>query len=205
MSQCSPAASFFSSPRLASSEYSAVHTADALRLLLVYKYGGFYLDLDYVVLNSLSHYNNIVVGNQPWEQVTPTLTSLTLLHYRETVARGKISVTNNAFSFSARHPVLEVAMLHLKEKYDPTCWNCIGPKLITAAVRKHSGARLVQNIPARADVVFVPLHRMMSVRSTQVVKIMFPERPVPFTYWQNRFRRSSAVHFFSKNTFDLKV
>ena len=121
------------------------------------------------------------------------------------MARGKISVTNNAFSFSARHPVLEVAMLHLKEKYDPTCWNCIGPKLITAAVRKHSGARLVQNIPARADVVFVPLHRMMSVRSTQVVKIMFPERPVPFTYWQNRFRRSSAVHFFSKNTFDLKV
>ena len=63
------AASFFSSPRLASSEFSAVHKADALRLLLVYKFGGFYLDLDYVVLNSLSHHNNIVVGNQPWDQL----------------------------------------------------------------------------------------------------------------------------------------
>ena len=80
-------------------------------------------------------------------------------HYRETVTRGKISVTNNAFSFSARHPVLQVAMMHLKEKYDPSCWNCIGPKLITAAVRKHSGARLVQKIPAWAQVEFVPLHR----------------------------------------------
>ena len=35
-------------------------------MLLVYKFGGFYLDLDYVVLNSLSHHHNIVVGNQPW-------------------------------------------------------------------------------------------------------------------------------------------
>ena len=62
-------ASFFSSPKLASSEFSAVHRADALRLLLVYKFGGFYLDLDYVVLNSLAHYNNIVVGNKPWDQL----------------------------------------------------------------------------------------------------------------------------------------
>ena len=56
---------FFSSARLASSLYSAVHTADALRLLILYKYGGFYLDLDYVVFNDLSHYNNIVVANKP--------------------------------------------------------------------------------------------------------------------------------------------
>ena len=75
------------------------------------------------------------------------------------MTRGKISVTNNAFSFTAQHPVLQVAMLHLKEKYNPACWNCIGPKLITAAVRKHLGARVVQKIPAGADVMFVPLHR----------------------------------------------
>ena len=37
------------------------HTADVLRLLLVYIYGGFYLDLDYVVLNDLSRYKNMLV------------------------------------------------------------------------------------------------------------------------------------------------
>ena len=58
--------SFFSSGRLAGSSYSAVHTADALRLLMLYKYGGFYLDLDYVVFNDLTQYNNIVVGNKPY-------------------------------------------------------------------------------------------------------------------------------------------
>ena len=46
---------------------------------------------------------------------------------------------------------------------------------------------------------------MMSVRSTRVVSVMFPEKPVSFTKWQQRFQGSSAVHFFSKNTFDLKV
>ena len=55
--------SFFSSPKLGSSPYKAVHKADALRLLMVYKYGGFYLDLDYIILNDLTHYQNIVVGN----------------------------------------------------------------------------------------------------------------------------------------------
>lgn len=137
-----PADSFFSLPSLARSPYSAVHKADALRLLLVYKFGGFYLDLDYIVLNKLDHYHNIVVGNKPG-----------------TDSSGKISVTNNAFSFRAGHPVLEVALDQLSRRYDPTCWNCIGPKLITAAVMRHTGARLVQTIPATSELVFVPLYR----------------------------------------------
>ena len=48
------------------SPHQIVHKADALRLLLIHKFGGFYLDLDYVVLNDLSHYNNILVGNSKY-------------------------------------------------------------------------------------------------------------------------------------------
>ena len=48
------------------SYWSAVHTADALRLLMVYKFGGFYLDLDHVVLNDLNHYNNMVLGKEEY-------------------------------------------------------------------------------------------------------------------------------------------
>ena len=53
---------FFTSAQLNSSRFKTVHIADALRQLIIYKYGGFYLDLDYVVLNDLTHYKNIVVG-----------------------------------------------------------------------------------------------------------------------------------------------
>ena len=52
------------------SPHQIVHKADALRLLLIHKFGGFYLDLDYVVLNDLSHYNNILVGNSKCRPLT---------------------------------------------------------------------------------------------------------------------------------------
>ena len=38
-----PLEGFFSSARLASTPHRTVHTSDALRYLLLYKYGGFYL------------------------------------------------------------------------------------------------------------------------------------------------------------------
>ena len=41
-----------------------VHTADVLRLLLIYKYGGFYLDSDFVILKSLLGLKNVVASDQ---------------------------------------------------------------------------------------------------------------------------------------------
>ena len=52
---------FIQHGQLNASHYKAVHTSDVLRLLLVYKFGGFYLDLDYVVIRDLSHYHNMIV------------------------------------------------------------------------------------------------------------------------------------------------
>ena len=78
------------------------------------QFGGMYLDLDYVVLASLTEYRNTLLSNK---QGSP-----------------RISVTNNAFSLSAHHRLLELAMRRLQSNYDPTCWNCIGPKLLTSAL-----------------------------------------------------------------------
>lgn len=36
------------------SKYSTEHLSDALRIALVHKHGGWYLDLDFVVIKSLS-------------------------------------------------------------------------------------------------------------------------------------------------------
>ena len=38
----------------------AVHLSDVLRLLLLFSYGGFYHDLDYVILGDLTQYKNTV-------------------------------------------------------------------------------------------------------------------------------------------------
>ena len=52
---------FFEKGKLKASNYKVVHTSDVLRLLLIYLYGGLYLDLDYVVINDLTHYHNMLV------------------------------------------------------------------------------------------------------------------------------------------------
>ena len=56
--------SLFSSGKLQNSRYAATHKSDALRYLLLYKFGGFYLDMDYVVLQDLSHYGKALVKNK---------------------------------------------------------------------------------------------------------------------------------------------
>ena len=38
-----------------------VHTSDIARLALAYKYGGFYLDLDIIVLRSLKELHNFLI------------------------------------------------------------------------------------------------------------------------------------------------
>ncbi|CAN8008825.1 unnamed protein product, partial [Ixodes pacificus] len=55
-----PLSSWNFSGALRSSPYRAVHLADVLRLAVVYKYGGVYLDLDIVVLRSLEDLHNCV-------------------------------------------------------------------------------------------------------------------------------------------------
>ena len=40
-----------------------VHTADVLRLLLIYKFGGFHLDTDFVILKSLVGLTNVVASD----------------------------------------------------------------------------------------------------------------------------------------------
>ena len=44
-----------------------VHTADALRLLLIHKFGGFYSDTDFVILKSLVGLRNVLASDQVME------------------------------------------------------------------------------------------------------------------------------------------
>ena len=122
--------SFFESDDLAASQYRAVHTADAVRLLLIYKYGGLYLDLDYVVLRDLSHYKNMLL--EEWDKP----------------GEGTIAVTNSAFMFTAKHPFLLAAMKALEAGYDNKCWACIGPILLTRVAKKITNVTMIQDIPA---------------------------------------------------------
>jgi len=44
--------------------YAVSHLSDALRFLTLYKYGGYYFDLDFVMLNSVEKYSNFLVPEE---------------------------------------------------------------------------------------------------------------------------------------------
>ena len=116
---------FFRTAPYNKSKTPVVHLSDALRVLLVWKFGGIYLDLDYVILNDMTHYQNFLAGNGA-------------------------GVTNNAFSFTPGHPFLFKVMEQIQKSYDPQCWNCIGPLLFTKCLeefevemKQHEGEGLI--------------------------------------------------------------
>eukprot|EP00092_Neocalanus_flemingeri_P026661 GFUD01028904.1.p1 GENE.GFUD01028904.1~~GFUD01028904.1.p1 ORF type:complete len:388 (-),score=75.77 GFUD01028904.1:90-1253(-) len=184
-----PLEQFFRDGQLNKSAYKIVHTSDVLRLLLVYMYGGFYLDLDYVVIRDLSHYHNMLV-EVGFSRANPT--------YKD------IRIGNNAFAFNKGHPFTKLALTDISKGYEPKCWACIG-RLMAASARKLANTSLIENIPTSAQLSITPMQRMLPVHYSRIVNTMWPEVPVPFKTWEKLFRNSSAIHFNSKMTSNLAV
>ena len=90
------------------------------------------------------------------------LLKLLLLIFRNVVKRGRISVTNNAISLTPNHPLLLLAMEKLTKSYQPKCWDCIGPPLLTKSIMEFAGTRFVQNVPKSIDIKLVPLFRFVA-------------------------------------------
>ena len=163
-----PLQSFLQKAGYKASPNSVVHLSDALRVLLVWRFGGLYLDTDYVVLNDMSHYQNVTVKT----------------------GAGSLAVTNNAFAFSAGHPFLEVVMLHMAESYRPTCWTCIGPELLTKSLRQYQSSQ-----SQARDVNLVPMARILGVNWQKSDQIIDSPVAISFPEWREIFQQSSSVHF----------
>ena len=181
----------FHSPSLLGSPYRAAHTADALRLLLLYRYGGLYLDLDFVVLHSLERYTETYVSN-----------------VASVEDRAVVSVCNGVLGLPARHPVLARALALLNQSYDPACWGCVGPALLSQAVRQ--AGNLTANMAGQeggrqAGLQVLPRRVFLPVHWTDVKHVLFSERPQMFDDWARLLRDSSAVHFASSLSSGIRV
>jgi hypothetical protein len=92
------------------------HVTDAMRLALLWKYGGVYLDTDAPILRNIENIRN----------------ALGVQHPSSVYKGGEI---NGAFMvFDRAHPFLYFAMHDLMSTYDPTLWDVAGPRVITRCV-----------------------------------------------------------------------
>lgn len=109
-----PLESLYTSGQLGNSKYSYQHMSDALRIAMLYKYGGIYLDLDVIVLRSLRCLRN-TAGH--------------------VVILGQSSIENGLMAFDRGHKFLKFFMRLMKITYKPEERSVIGPNGFSKAFR----------------------------------------------------------------------
>ncbi|KAF6211867.1 hypothetical protein GE061_012383 [Apolygus lucorum] len=108
----SPLSSLFEG-RLRQSQFPVEHNADILRILLVYLFGGTYMDLDVVSIKPLDELGMDYIGAQQQDQLG-----------------------TGVFHFKARHPYLKEILDETNRAYNPDAWAAAGPVLATSVLQK---------------------------------------------------------------------
>ena len=95
--------------RVKLSNHNLNHISNALRLAFMWKYGGIYLDTDIITIKDLSF----------------------LLNFPGIGAYTESGINNAVLVFPKNHPFINQTMVQFFNDYNPKCFSCYGPQLIT--------------------------------------------------------------------------
>jgi len=191
-------AGFFSSDTLEGSMSKFVHSADALRLLLLHRYGGFYADSDFVILKDLTQLKNVIASDQ--------------------VARREYSgnhllvghtVSNAMFHFSRGSLILTLALNHFHEAFSSQVWASGGPDLLQRCLLTLCG--FGNDVPTNGIMMTRERFNSEKCKGISVLdyKSFFPygwmqqERLMDRktkSDWYKIFDQSYAVHFYHSSS-----
>ncbi|KFQ12879.1 Lactosylceramide 4-alpha-galactosyltransferase, partial [Leptosomus discolor] len=114
--------------------------SDACRIVIMWKFGGIYLDTDFIVLKNLKNLTN-ALGIQSHDML------------------------NGAFlSFKPKHEFMELCMKDFVENYNSWTWGHQGPLLLTRVFKKWCSITNIQNamsckgVSALSSEAFYPIH-----------------------------------------------
>ncbi|XP_049266866.1 lactosylceramide 4-alpha-galactosyltransferase-like [Rhipicephalus sanguineus] len=126
--QGTPLGSWYESGILNKSAFPVEHLADALRLALLYKQGGVYLDIDVIVMRS-------------FDSLPPCVCQSPVDH-------GDM-VSNGFLAFRRGDPFLLHLMQRARQVYKPKEWSSIGPRLLRQVTLDRCGGRQVNELLGR--------------------------------------------------------
>lgn len=176
---------FFESNALSTSSFKIEHTSDALRLLVLWKYGGTYLDTDMIVRRKLDSLPSNLACRQSKDEI------------------------NNAFlRFSNQkdgHELAELFITNFVLRFNGAIFPWNGPKLITRVVKDICGTNDVQNVidknscqgfftldsPFCYEISYSEWNKLMEENFTEEVL--------------QRVEQSITVHFWNHVTRDVKL
>ncbi|XP_020838444.1 lactosylceramide 4-alpha-galactosyltransferase [Phascolarctos cinereus] len=116
-----PLASWYSSLHQRWQPYLLPILSDAARIAIMWKFGGIYLDTDFIVLKNLKNFTNVLGTQSKY-------------------------VLNGAFlAFEPRHKFIQLCMQDFVDHYNGWIWGHQGPQLLTRVFKEWCGSRSLQD------------------------------------------------------------
>ncbi|XP_049520810.1 lactosylceramide 4-alpha-galactosyltransferase-like [Dermacentor silvarum] len=165
------------------SPYETVHLSDGLRLGLLFKHGGVYVDFDDIFLRSLEGIDDAVVA-----------------------CSADDTVTNNFFAFPARHSFIRECLEDFVWGYYPKDWGYNGPRVVRRVLLRWCNATRVEQVLDNRrrcrGVTLLPRERLLPLNHT-TAQLLFDAEAVLNV--SESFGQSYLVHTFHSRTRDIQA
>ncbi|NXH16354.1 A4GAT galactosyltransferase, partial [Bucco capensis] len=145
--------------------------SDACRIAIMWKFGGIYLDTDFIVLKNLKNLTNVLGTQSKY-------------------------VLNGAFlSFKPKHKFMELCMKDFVENYNSWIWGHQGPQLLTRVFKKWCSIRSLRSSTSCKGVRALPREAFYPIRWQDWKKLF---ELISFLELQNLVKNTYAVHVWNQ-------
>ena len=177
--------------------YAPNNISNLLRLVSLWKYGGYYADLDTITVRSI----------EP------------LLEYPGVMQDAETKPNNAILNFPEKHPFIKAALDEFMSSFDGSIWGHNGPKLITRTIRKFCQIKNNWQILMFNKSIIESNSTNLSKKSSPCGINIFPVSFSTPLYWKSilfffqanqkfNFEQSRyifSLHYFSKVSNEFKV
>ncbi|XP_065483162.1 lactosylceramide 4-alpha-galactosyltransferase-like [Caloenas nicobarica] len=173
-----PLAKWYSQPEHQKEPYFLPVLSDACRITIMWKFGGTYLDTDFIVLKNLKNLTN-ALGLQSQD------------------------VLNGAFlSFKPKHEFMELCMQDFVDNYKSWIWGHQGPQLLTRVFKKWCSISYIQNGMICKGVSALPPGAFYPIPWQDWKKLF---KAISSTELHNLLKNTYAVHVWNKLSHDARL
>lgn len=177
------------------------HEADFLRMLLLDRFGGIYMDFDVILLQPVRRYSNIVIAEYCDAEgldyciFLPELGSSLSMKDRH----SRFYIPIGMLFFQPGHPIIKEALRQFDTSYNPDIWPC-GTVFLTKAVQQ------VCRKPALCSNLWILPPKAVYPVEWQSKDLLFEnieETPAAKRLWETIRVDSMAIHLWNKMTAEL--
>ena len=178
--------------------------SDILRYSLIFRYGGFFSDLDVVFLKNISSLNNVFMINAFWNSDLPRNCVLQEGKQKYAKGLGTFEVSSGQFHLEKNHRFAWIVMKLIQRFFDPKSLSriLIGPAMPTKALHKLYKTQFVSNFNSPQ---FSLLPSYTALPFWDHTDLVWSNHDRHENFYHEMTRCSYMAHVFNSHTGRLRV